>query len=71
MEGRRIDLVSGLPPSVLMAFAAREFAGKLNRIDSLTITPDMLSGIGNQLKGLLATPAATPEPTTVAMETIE
>lgn len=69
MEGQRIDLVSGLPPSVLMAVAVRDFAGKLDRIDSLTITPDMLSGIANQLKGLLASSVATGEPATVAPET--
>lgn len=71
MEGQRIDLVSGLAPAVLMAVAARDFAGKLDRIDSLTITPDMISGIANQLKGLLAAPVATREPVPDAPETIE
>jgi hypothetical protein len=41
-----------LEPAVLYALAAREFAGKLERIDSLTVSPDMLSGLMSQLRQL-------------------
>ena len=33
----------------LFALAAREMAGKLDRIEGVTITPDMISGLLGQL----------------------
>ena len=38
----------------MFALAAQEFAGKLEKIDSLTVSPDMLSGIVQQAKALMA-----------------
>jgi hypothetical protein len=32
-----------MPPEVLIALAAQELAGKLQRIEHLTITPDLLA----------------------------
>ena len=48
-----MSAVSDMPPAVLFAMAAQEFAGKLERIDSLTVSPDMLAGIINQAKALM------------------
>ncbi|MEL7152216.1 MAG: SPFH domain-containing protein, partial [Pseudomonadota bacterium] len=45
MEREQVSLYADLSPAVLMALAAQEFAGKLQTIDNLTITPDMLSGL--------------------------
>lgn len=52
MENARMDVLSTVPPTVLFAMAAQEFAGKVNTIDSITVTPDMLSGLANQLGGI-------------------
>ena len=54
MEGARIEVYKGLPPAVLFAMAAQEFAGKLERIDNLTVTPDMLTGLMRQFQDQLA-----------------
>lgn len=53
MERARMEIYGTLPPAVLLALAAQEFAGKLDRIDNLTITPDMLAGVMAQVKGLI------------------
>lgn len=50
MEKERINGYAGVPAPTLMAIAAQEFATKLDRIDSLTITPDMLSGFVTQIR---------------------
>ena len=42
-----------MPPAVLLALAARDFAGKLERVDSVTLTPDMLGALVGQLRGAL------------------
>lgn len=42
-EKTRIELYKGLPSSVLMGMAAREFAGKLQTIEHLNLSPDLLS----------------------------
>jgi regulator of protease activity HflC (stomatin/prohibitin superfamily) len=39
----RMDAHRTMPPAVLVALAAQELAGKLQRIEHLTITPDMLA----------------------------
>lgn len=54
MESARMDIYSDLPPTVLMAMAAQEFAAKLDRIDNLTVTPDMLSGLMTQMRQVVA-----------------
>ena len=38
----------------MLALAAQEFAGKLERIDSLNVSPDMLAGIVQQAKLMMA-----------------
>lgn len=50
LEKDRIGIYSDLDPAVLMAMAAREFAGKLETIDNLTVTPDMLAGFVSQIR---------------------
>jgi hypothetical protein len=49
-EQARMDIYRDLPPSVLLGLAARELAGKLQRIEHLNLTPDLL---GAQLTNLL------------------
>ncbi len=44
-EAARIAIYRDLPPSVLMGLAAREFAGKLDTIEHLNVSPDLLAGI--------------------------
>jgi len=41
-ERERMEIYSGLEPEVLMGLAAREFARKLQKIEHLNVTPDML-----------------------------
>lgn len=53
MEKERLAVYADLPPSVLFAMAAQEFAGKLQTIDNLTVTPDMLSGVLAQMKSAM------------------
>jgi regulator of protease activity HflC (stomatin/prohibitin superfamily) len=45
MEKARIDIYRELPQHTLIGLAAREFAGKLDRIEHLSITPDMLGTV--------------------------
>ncbi|MEP0069050.1 SPFH domain-containing protein [Pyruvatibacter sp.] len=52
-EQARMNVFSNVPPAVLLALAAQEFAGKVNAIDNLTVTPDMLTGLMTQVGGLL------------------
>ena len=54
MEQARMAVYRELPPAVLMGLAARDFAGKLERIDNLSITPDMLSSLLGQMRGALS-----------------
>jgi len=54
MEKARMDAIASVPPAVMFALAAQEFAGKLDKIDSLTVSPDMLSGIVQQARALMA-----------------
>jgi regulator of protease activity HflC (stomatin/prohibitin superfamily) len=51
-ERERMAVMAGLPVAALYALAAREFAGKLDRVDSLTLTPDMLGGLIGQIRAL-------------------
>ena len=41
-EERRMELVKDLPSHALMGLAAREFAGKLRRVDRLHLAPDSI-----------------------------
>jgi regulator of protease activity HflC (stomatin/prohibitin superfamily) len=43
LEKERITAYGALPPAALMALAAREFAAKIERIEHLNLSPDMLS----------------------------
>lgn len=52
-EGARMQVYGNVPPNVLMAMAAQEFAGSVKSIDNLTVTPDMLAGLIGQFGGLL------------------
>ena len=61
MEKERMAVYADLPPDVLYAMAAQEFAGKLQSIDSLTVTPDMLAGALAQVRAALAPGAVLPE----------
>lgn len=54
MEKARMDAIANVPPAVMFALAAQEFAGKLQKIDSLNVSPDMLAGIVQQAKLLMA-----------------
>ncbi len=59
MEKARMAALSQLAPEALYALAAREFAIKLEKIDSVTISPDMVAGLVKQLQGVM--PAAARE----------
>ena len=41
-EAARLKLLDARPPAMILALAARDFAAKLDHIDQLTLTPDML-----------------------------
>ena len=56
MEQARMDAYANLPPSMLLALAAREFAGKLDHIDNLSITPDMLTNLMAQVRSAIGQP---------------
>jgi hypothetical protein len=45
-----------LPPAVLLGLAARELSGKLDTIEHVNITPDLLASVLGALGGA-ATPA--------------
>jgi regulator of protease activity HflC (stomatin/prohibitin superfamily) len=45
MERGRMEIYADLPPAVMLGLAAREFAGKLQSIEHLNVTPDMLSAL--------------------------
>ncbi|RYG89650.1 band 7 protein [Loktanella sp. IMCC34160] len=58
MERARMEAIADVPPAVLFALAAQQFAGKLERIDSLNVSPDMLAGLAQQARALLAAQSA-------------
>jgi regulator of protease activity HflC (stomatin/prohibitin superfamily) len=45
VEGERVALYKDLAPAVLMGLAAREFAAKVQTIEHLNLTPDLLSSL--------------------------
>lgn len=54
MERARMAAIGDVPPAVLFAMAAQAFAGKVDRIDSLNISPDMMGQMFQQMKGLIS-----------------
>lgn len=58
-EAAHVAVFRDLPTAVLMGLAARDFAGKLTRIDHLNVTPDLLAGV---LGALGQQPAASLAP---------
>ncbi|MCU0728110.1 MAG: SPFH domain-containing protein [Planctomycetes bacterium] len=66
-ERARIDIFRDLPSAVLLGLAAREMAGKLQSIDHLNLTPDLLGPLLARLaeagaERLEARPPAPPPP---------
>jgi regulator of protease activity HflC (stomatin/prohibitin superfamily) len=51
LERQRLEFIANVQPKTLMALAAREFAGKIENIEHLNITPDLL---GTLLTDVLA-----------------
>ena len=49
-ERERVATYRDLPPAVLLGLAAREFAGKLDTIEHLTINPDLLAAVLGELR---------------------
>ena len=44
-DGAHIAIYRDLPPAVLMGLAARELAGKLDTIEHVNVTPDLLASL--------------------------
>ncbi|SEW46079.1 SPFH domain / Band 7 family protein [Cognatiyoonia koreensis] len=57
MEKARMSAIADVPPAVMFALAAQEFASKLEKIDSLNISPDMLASLFQQARQLMGPPA--------------
>ncbi|HZO14625.1 MAG TPA: hypothetical protein VFB62_15235, partial [Polyangiaceae bacterium] len=53
-ERARMDIYRELPPAALMGLAARELAGKLQSIDHLNVSPDMLGVLLERVLGAQA-----------------
>lgn len=51
IEKSRLEVLATIPPAVLAAMAARELAGKLTRIDHLSLSPDALTPMLQRLVG--------------------
>jgi regulator of protease activity HflC (stomatin/prohibitin superfamily) len=49
-EQARIAIYRDVPPAVLMGLAARELAGKLDTIEHVNVTPDLLASILGELR---------------------
>ena len=47
-ERERLAVLGTLDPQLIMALAAREFATKLDTVESLTVTPDMLTQLAQR-----------------------
>lgn len=54
MKKAHMEAIAAVSPEALFALAARDFAAKLDRIDSITVSPDMISGLIQQMRGLSA-----------------
>jgi regulator of protease activity HflC (stomatin/prohibitin superfamily) len=57
-EQAHMAVFRDLSPAVLMALAARELAAKLETIEHVNVTPDLLAGVLGALRGEVAAPAA-------------
>jgi uncharacterized membrane protein YqiK len=56
-EQARMTIYRDLPPSVMLGLAARELAGKLDTIEHLNVTPDLLATVlGEFRRGTPALP---------------
>ena len=53
-EKERMDIYRDLPPAALMGLAARELAGKLQSIEHLSLTPDILGSLLQRVLGAQA-----------------
>lgn len=51
-ERGRIAIYRDLPRDVMLGLAAREFAGKLEGIEHLNVTPDLLAALVGEFKGV-------------------
>ena len=49
-ERAKMDALGAVSPQILMALAAQDFAGKLEKIDSITVSPEMISSLISQIK---------------------
>jgi regulator of protease activity HflC (stomatin/prohibitin superfamily) len=49
-DGAHIAIYRDLPPAVLMGLAARELAGKLNTIEHVNVTPDLLASLMSEFR---------------------
>lgn len=49
-EQSRIAIYRDLPPSVLLGLAARELAGKLDTIEHVNVTPDLLAAVASEFR---------------------
>ncbi|WP_342111399.1 SPFH domain-containing protein [Methylobacterium sp. SI9] len=52
-EQRRATVYRDMPPAVLLGLAARELAGKLETIEHVSITPDLLAALLGEVRGAL------------------
>lgn len=59
-EKDRVEVYRDLPPGVMLGLAARDFAGKLNSIEHLNITPDLLGTLLGDAIGRSGGGAAKP-----------
>ena len=57
-EQRRAAVYRDMPPAVLLGLAARELAGKLETIEHVNVTPDLLAALLGEVRGALPAPVA-------------
>ena len=62
-ERARLEVARSTDPALLYALAARAFADKLTRIDTLNVTPDLVAAIGDMVRGRRVPPPAPPPAT--------
>lgn len=56
-ERTRVATYRDLPPAVLLGLAARELAGKLDTIEHLNVTPDLLAAVVGEFRRAAPAPA--------------
>jgi regulator of protease activity HflC (stomatin/prohibitin superfamily) len=57
-EQRRAAIYRDMPPTVLLGLAARELAGKLDTIEHLNVTPDLLASALGEFRRAMPLPVA-------------